>query len=456
MHRVIVVGSPRADGRSASLANELFNACIEECPQDGVSIVSVASIEVGPCRGCDACRIATEAPDKLPEDDDNLAICPEVAKSDALVHRCVIHDDMTEVRKHLDAADELIVVSPVYFAGPPAQFKCLIDRLQPYFWSNVRLGAKRPCVLHVVGEGGDPHGFEPLVGCVRSAFSCAGFELELVLDWVGKIDENGEITAEAEEYVLSPTDSFTGNWEDDESAAEAGAASAREAAEVDRASVRGLVEPAESDAREGAEPVEAGAASAQRDAEAASGRAVGGFASSGEAASGGEVAPGDKLASNGEPAPGEGIVPGEGIASSEGIAPRPRARLSFAGIGGADAGDFRGSRDSKGSGSSKGGSTKDARGSKGSSAKSSGSGSPKGSKSGKGGSAKGNATRGGSPKGGGKGGSNAKRTSSGAGRNGSQGSKGGTPKGGSSKGGTHRGSSAARQNAKGSGRRGRR
>lgn len=415
MHRVIVVGSPRADGRSASLANELFNACIEECPQDGVSIVSVASIEVGPCRGCDACRVATEAPDKLPEDDDNLAICPEVAKSDALVHRCVIHDDMTEVRKHLDAADELIVVSPVYFAGPPAQFKCLIDRLQPYFWSDVRLGAKRPCVLHVVGEGGDPHGFEPLAGCVRSAFSCAGFELELVLDWVGKIDENGEITAEAEEYVLSPTDSFAGEWEDDELAAEVGAASVREAADADRASVRGFAESAEADTREGAEPVEAGAASAQGDAEAASGRAVGGLASSGEAASGGEVAPGGKLASNGEPASGEGVVPGEGAA------PRPRARLSFAGVGGANAGDSRGSRDSKGSGNSKGGFAKGARGSKGGSAKSSGSGSPKGSKSGKGGSAKGDVTRGGSPKGG-----------------------------------SHRGSSAARQNAKGSGRRGRR
>lgn len=202
MHRVIVVGSPRPDGRSASLADELFNACIEECPDDGVSIVSVASIEVGPCRGCDACRAATEAPSELPADDDTLAVASQVAHSDALAHRCVIHDDMTEVRKHLDAADELIVVSPVYFASVPAQFKALLDRLQPYFWSNLREGAKRPCVLHVVGEGGDPHGFEPLVGTVRSALACAGFEVELVLDWVGKITPEGEITAEAEEYVL--------------------------------------------------------------------------------------------------------------------------------------------------------------------------------------------------------------------------------------------------------------
>lgn len=210
MHRVIVVGSPRPDGRSAALADELFNACIEECPEDGVSIVSVASLEVGPCRGCDACRVATEAPDKLPESDDNLAIMPIVAASDALVHRCVIHDDMTDVRKHIDAADELIIVSPVYFASVPAQLKCLMDRMQPYYWSNVRKLGCRPMVLHIVGEGGDPHGFEPLIGTVRSAFGAVGFDLELVLDWVGKIDESGEIVAEAEEYPLPPVGGFAG------------------------------------------------------------------------------------------------------------------------------------------------------------------------------------------------------------------------------------------------------
>lgn len=202
MHRVIVVGSPRADGRSAHVADELFNACIEECPEDGVSIVSVASINVEACRGCDACKPVGEPPEALPEDDDTLAIMPLVAASDAVRHRCVIHDDMTEVRKHLDAADELIVVSPVYFAGPPAQFKCLLDRLQPYYWSDVRTRGKRPCALHVVGEGGDPHGFDPLVGCVQSALGCAGFQLETLYDWVGKISEDGEIVADADEYVL--------------------------------------------------------------------------------------------------------------------------------------------------------------------------------------------------------------------------------------------------------------
>ena len=56
MHRLILAGSPRANGRTAALADELFNACIEECPEDGVSIVAVSSVAVAGCNGCDGCR----------------------------------------------------------------------------------------------------------------------------------------------------------------------------------------------------------------------------------------------------------------------------------------------------------------------------------------------------------------------------------------------------------------
>ena len=204
MNRVIVVGSPRVDGRSAFLADQLLYACIEECPDDVVSIVSVASTQVGPCTGCDACARETEPAGGDPmEEGDPLAPHPAVAASDAALHRCVIDDDMPEVRKHLDAADELIVVSPVYFAGAPAQFKCLLDRLQPYYRSDLRARVKRPMILHVVGEGGDPHGYDPLVGTVMSAFSVAGFRLESIFDWVGKISEDGEFLGDPEEYALA-------------------------------------------------------------------------------------------------------------------------------------------------------------------------------------------------------------------------------------------------------------
>lgn len=203
MHRLILAGSPRSNGRTAALADELFNACIEECPEDGVSIVAVSSVQVGGCIGCNACKCEGEPPAPL-EDGDPLSPCAEICNSTAPLHQCVIADDMAEVRKHLDAADELVVVCPVYFAGAPAQFKALLDRLQPYFWSDVRRGELRPCVLHLVGEGHDPYGFEPLIQTLSSAVYVAGFHLELVLDWVGKIEPDGEIVAEADEYPIPP------------------------------------------------------------------------------------------------------------------------------------------------------------------------------------------------------------------------------------------------------------
>lgn len=96
MHRVIIVGSPRPDGRSASLADELFNACIEECPEDGVSIVSVASTEVAPCVGCEACaQTLEEAPDDIAEGDP-LEPCALIAQSDAALHQCVIDDALVK------------------------------------------------------------------------------------------------------------------------------------------------------------------------------------------------------------------------------------------------------------------------------------------------------------------------------------------------------------------------
>ena len=187
MNRLIIVGSPRTDGRSAHLANMLFETCIEECPDDELALAPVSTLSVAGCMGCDACR-------------DNIAKLVELGEEalDDDFAPCAIDDDMQEIYELIDAADEITVVSPVYFAGPPSQLKALLDRLQPYYWTNARAEEKRPAVLHVVGEGGDPHGFSALVSIVRSALAVAGFRLETVFDWVGRIDNDGEITAEAE------------------------------------------------------------------------------------------------------------------------------------------------------------------------------------------------------------------------------------------------------------------
>ena len=216
MKRVIIVGSPRSNGRSAHLAEMLFEANIDERPEDELYLVPVSEVEIGPCIGCSACRKPTKVMFKSDSGE-------EAAE---LRQRCVFDDDMQTLYDLLDEADELTVVSPIYFSGAPAPMKCVFDRMQPYFWvTQVKgreqaaegekdvqseldpayvkhLRTKRPATLHVIGEGGDPHGFDPLVSEAKSALACAGFRLERVFDWVGKISADGEIITEAEEIEL--------------------------------------------------------------------------------------------------------------------------------------------------------------------------------------------------------------------------------------------------------------
>lgn len=227
MNRLIIAGSPRIDGRSAHLANLLFEACIEECPEDELAYVPVSEVNVSGCMGCGACFALARGEKLLGEEEDEEgegreegeecekkdAPAPQKSKQEIQFEhprRCVIDDDMSDIYELIDEAEELTIVSPVYFAGPPSQLKALLDRLQPYFAASAaqRCAAKeegrpfktavKPAVLHVVGEGSDPHGFAALVTIVQSALAVAGYKLETVLDWVGKIDEEGEILEEAD------------------------------------------------------------------------------------------------------------------------------------------------------------------------------------------------------------------------------------------------------------------
>lgn len=162
---LIINGSPRINGTSARVIR-MLRLLIEQSDPD-VELVEfeVARLQIEGCNGCDFCKTSDE---------------------------CIIEDDMTRVIDELDAVDRVILVTPIYFAGLPSQTKALLDRLQPYYWDYVQrkeagqaLRDKRPLTLYVVGDGGDPHGCEPLIASVRSAFAVAGFRVDKIVELVG-------------------------------------------------------------------------------------------------------------------------------------------------------------------------------------------------------------------------------------------------------------------------------
>ncbi|MDO5335645.1 MAG: flavodoxin family protein [Coriobacteriia bacterium] len=161
---LVINGSPRARGRSARVEKLLLGALKAKGVTD-ISVFRTCDTPVRGCIGCDYCEGAGE---------------------------CVFSDEMGELIGRLLSVGEVYVISPVYFSGPPSQLKAMLDRLQPLFYRRMRikdagepLPDKRPMVLYVVGEGGDPHGFEPVVTCCKSALSLADLRLQHVQSFIG-------------------------------------------------------------------------------------------------------------------------------------------------------------------------------------------------------------------------------------------------------------------------------
>lgn len=239
------MGSPRSHGRCAALAELLFDTYIEQYPHDAIFLAPISELTLDflhkqlPNASAPVPLAEPSAPAHMPFAEANVSAQPSVAPAqiqdvstqhvpqqfdcaqpgatqpaqlastqpvpvtsdpqqlDAYSYLFECSDDMKELYAQLNCADELIIVSPVYFSGAPAEFKVLLDRMQPYYLRNRALGvekaAYKPAILHIVGEGGDPHGFKPLASEVKSAFSQAGFAVSRVLNWVGCISEDGSI-----------------------------------------------------------------------------------------------------------------------------------------------------------------------------------------------------------------------------------------------------------------------
>jgi len=101
MRLLAIMASPRENGNSARLLRaflEGFSSADSE-----TRIFSIPFLDVAPCRECLSC---------------------------SQTGSCVIEDDLRKFELYSDWSDALVVSSPIFFYGLPAQFKALIDRSQ--------------------------------------------------------------------------------------------------------------------------------------------------------------------------------------------------------------------------------------------------------------------------------------------------------------------------------------
>jgi len=121
---LILNGSPRKNGNTSFLADTLISGL----NQASVKIENhfLYDYQIKPCTDCRAC------------------------KKGKLI--CTVPDGMIDLYTMLEEADIIIFATPIYWFGPSAQMKLLIDRLRPYY-GNKRLSGKKGALLMAAGTG---------------------------------------------------------------------------------------------------------------------------------------------------------------------------------------------------------------------------------------------------------------------------------------------------------------
>lgn len=144
MKILVVNGSPRKGGNTQILLDAM-KAGAEEAGAT-ITNVELRSLDVSPCRACDACK--------------KTGIC-------------VQKDDMHDLISKMEECEVWILGTPVYWWGVTAQLKAFIDR-----WYGVSRDVfkGRKAVLAVPFESSNPRTARHVVGMFEDIFAYLGME----------------------------------------------------------------------------------------------------------------------------------------------------------------------------------------------------------------------------------------------------------------------------------------
>ena len=110
-----LLGSPRSNGNSTSIARIFCNELTKENPE--VKYFELNKLNYKGCQACDACKNKSE--------------------------HCVLKDDMAEVLKSVEESDLIILASPVYYGDVTSQLKAFIDRTYSYLVPDYKTKMKK-------------------------------------------------------------------------------------------------------------------------------------------------------------------------------------------------------------------------------------------------------------------------------------------------------------------------
>jgi multimeric flavodoxin WrbA len=166
MKILALIGSPRRRGNTDLLVDAALGKAVKHGHKG--EKLHLYDYEIKPCVDCRSCKHGEKV--------------------------CVLRDDMPEVYRRIDAADTIIIATPIYWYDPTAQMKLLIDRLRPYV-ANRRLDGKKAYLIAPSEEG--PSACGPLIDSLKMSFKYLG--LVYAGEALITANEKGEVAKKPEE-----------------------------------------------------------------------------------------------------------------------------------------------------------------------------------------------------------------------------------------------------------------
>jgi len=139
-----VVGSPRRGSNTEILVDKVL-AGAEGAGAETKKVI-LSTIDVRPCRACDAC---------------------------SKTRKCVQKDDFPRLLEEMQRSDVWVLGTPVYWWGPTAQFKAFLDRW--YSIDRTIFKDKKAIVVIPLG-GGKAHYARHLTGMFEDIFDYLGID----------------------------------------------------------------------------------------------------------------------------------------------------------------------------------------------------------------------------------------------------------------------------------------
>jgi len=165
-----IAGSPRRGGNTDLLLAEVMKGATSRGAE--VKTIILNDLKIAPCQHCDACLETG---------------------------RCRVEDDMQMVYRELEAADRIVLASPIQFMGVTAQTKAMIDRCQAlwakkYVLKLPPLGNRRERKGFFISVGGRriANLFEPALVMIKTVFRILDITYAGELLFPG-VDEKGAI-----------------------------------------------------------------------------------------------------------------------------------------------------------------------------------------------------------------------------------------------------------------------